>query len=77
MSTPEAIRDALARDDFVEAARLFEQLVRGAADPAALAEARKLVALALAARAQLQYRLDSLRSRGYVARAYASAIPRE
>jgi hypothetical protein len=77
MSTPGAIRDALAREDFAAAAHFFERFVHGAADPAALAEARSLLALALAARAHLQHRLDSLRSRRYVTHAYASLIPRE
>jgi hypothetical protein len=77
MSNPVPIRDALAREDFAAAARLFQDFARGAPDPEALAEARTLLALALAARAHLQSRLDSLRSRSYVAGAYASLTPRE
>jgi hypothetical protein len=77
MSAPGTIRDAIAREDFSDAARLFEDFVRGATDPAALAEARTLLALAVGARAHLQHRLDSLRSRTFVARAYACLTPRE
>jgi hypothetical protein len=77
MSAAGPIREALAREDFTAAARLFEDFARSAPNEAAVAEARTLLALALAGRAHLQGRLDALRSRGYVARAYTCFTLRE
>jgi hypothetical protein len=77
MSASGPIRDALAREDFAAAARLFEDFAHSTHDAASLAEARTLLALALAVRAHLQDRLDAIRSRGYVARAYTCFTPRE
>lgn len=81
MSLPGDFRVAVAAGDFARAARLFGEHTRaicgaieaGTCPPAAVEESRRLFESALAARAQLQLRLQELRNRTYVTDQYHSS----
>jgi hypothetical protein len=78
MSLVSEFQDALAVADFARAARLFEwyaytvsaSIENATATPADLEEGGRMLELALAARAQLQRRLQELRDRAYVNACY-------
>ena len=82
MTRPEQIRQRVAANDFVGAARLYEDhvlviraaLTAGEIDPAAIEECRELLEwsrkMAIAFRAQTMDRLQEIQSRQYAAIAY-------